>query len=683
MASNNRKRTGNRELFLLLLAAITFAATAATYFYLDTSSFRDREWLTLTRNLQQQVTELGAVGDNAARGLAPDFRALEGAQANVADNIFLLREGDELIELPPPPAEALEALNTVEDAWLNLDDAVNQILDGRGTFNIAERTIFEIRRKAGEAQESIQAEQAQLTQSAANTGRLLALARSQVALEQIRAESLRVIGAGRDADRTIAAINDTMQRLLDDLARSGIAQDSKVRTEVAEVEKLLSGLTRQGRRLTEVQESASSLSQLGTAVTSAAIDVEDSLTAFSRSRPVKQEYLYYFAGATVALLTLFVIVFLAGARRRSLIAERSERDQQEAIMRLLDEIGDLADGDLTISATVSEDFTGAIADSINFAIETLRTLVGTIQSTSFEVASAAASTLDRSDSLNDAAAEQSSRVQKAAQSVDSMNASVQELASEAQTLSQQSELSLETARSGGETVRRSIDSMESLREQIQDTSKRIKRLGESSQEIGNIIEFINDIAEQTNTLALNAAIQAAMAGEAGRGFGVVADEVQRLAERAADATRQIEGLVKTIQADTNEAIVSMERSTTNVVSGAGSAAEAGQALEKVESFANDLAALVQRITQSAETQRASSQAIREEIDAVEKLAQVTASTAGETATNTRKLTDLSDKLRESIAGFRLSDEPAGDTLHDSEKNDADTYESVAGEPAAA
>ena len=251
------------------------------------------------------------------------------------------------------------------------------------------------------------------------------------------------------------------------------------------------------------------------------------------------------------------------------------------------------------------------------------------------------------------------------------------------TLSQQSELSLETARSGGETVRRSIDSMESLREQIQDTSKRIKRLGESSQEIGNIIEFINDIAEQTNTLALNAAIQAAMAGEAGRGFGVVADEVQRLAERAADATRQIEGLVKTIQADTNEAIVSMERSTTNVVSGAGSAAEAGQALEKVESFANDLAALVQRITQSAETQRASSQAIREEIDAVEKLAQVTASTAGETATNTRKLTDLSDKLRESIAGFRLSDEPAGDPLHDSENNDADAYESVAGEPAAA
>ena len=144
--------------------------------------------------------------------------------------------------------------------------------------------------------------------------------------------------------------------------------------------------------------------------------------------------------------------------------------------------------------------------------------------------------------------------------------------------------------------------MNTIRETIQETSKRIKRLGESSQEIGNIVELINDIAEQTNILALNASIQASMAGEAGRGFAVVADEVQRLAERAANATKQIEVLVRTIQTDTNEAVVSMERSTTDVVGGALLAENAGAALEEIEQVSNQIASLVQNISGSSRQQ---------------------------------------------------------------------------------
>lgn len=653
MAAANKKVGSRRELVLLVLAALALAATLGSYFYLEKAAAEDREWQNLSRNLQNQVQALGQIGDNAARGLIPDFRALEGAQANALDNLFLLENGDELIELPPVPKPAQPLLETLNASWYPLDDSINQILDARGMFNLAERSIFELRKTAATAQEQARDAQAELRQSSQNTGRLLAYSRLQVGLESLRADALRILGAGRDADVTIREMNGTLRELLGELERTGASASGDLAQTLGKLEQLLSGLLRQAPRLAETQAAAASLAQLGTAVTSAAIALEDELTAYSNARPIPPMAIYYLGAATVVLLGLFVVLFLVSARRRSVLAERSEKAQQEAILRLLDEISDLADGDLTINATVSEDFTGAIADSINFTIETLRNLVGTIQSSAQQVARAATNTLERSDSLNSAAAEQTDRVRAAASSIEALNLGVQDMASEAQTLAQQSELSLQTAKSGGETVRRSIDSMEALREQIQDTSKRIKRLGESSQEIGNIIEFINDIAEQTNTLALNAAIQAAMAGEAGRGFAVVADEVQRLAERAADATRQIEGLVKTIQADTNEAIISMERSTNNVVLGASSAEEAGQALEKVEAFAHDLESLVQRITSETSRQLASTQTINSEIEVVASLATQTSNTAGETARGTRELSQLAEQLRESVAGFRL------------------------------
>ena len=245
-------------------------------------------------------------------------------------------------------------------------------------------------------------------------------------------------------------------------------------------------------------------------------------------------------------------------------AEQNERNQQ-AILRLLDEMGSLADGDLTVEATVTEDITGTIADSFNFAIEELRKLVATVNETAIMVDSAAKQTESTAAHMAKAADNQTREINAATESIVSMAASIEEVSGNAERSSDVARHSVEVAHKGGEAVRRTIDGMNTIRETIQDTSKRIKRLGESSQEIGNIIELINDIAEQTNILALNASIQASMAGEAGRGFAVVADEVQRLAERSTNATKQIEVLVRTIQADTNEAVVSMERSPTDVV----------------------------------------------------------------------------------------------------------------------
>ncbi|MFK8018048.1 MAG: methyl-accepting chemotaxis protein, partial [Gammaproteobacteria bacterium] len=280
------------------------------------------------------------------------------------------------------------------------------------------------------------------------------------------------------------------------------------------------------------------------------------------------------------------------------LAQATEQNEtnQQAILRLLDEMGSLADGDLTVEATVSEDITGAIADSINYAIEALRDLVSTIDGAATEVERLAQQTDASANHLAKSSENQSKQVFAATESIANMAGSIEEVSGNAERSSDVARHSVEIAHNGAEAVRRTIDGMNTIRETIQDTSKRIKRLGESSQEIGNIVELINDIADQTNILALNASIQASMAGEAGRGFAVVADEVQRLSERCTNATKQIEVLVKTIQSDTNEAVVSMERSTTDVVSGALLAENAGASLDEIEKVSNQIASLVQNIS---------------------------------------------------------------------------------------
>jgi len=333
-------------------------------------------------------------------------------------------------------------------------------------------------------------------------------------------------------------------------------------------------------------------------------------------------------------------------------AEQNERNQQ-AILRLLDEMGSLADGDLTVEATVTEDITGTIADSFNFAIEELRKLVATVNETALMVDTATKQTENTAAHLAKAADNQAKEINAATESIVSMASSIEEVSGNAERSSDVARHSVEVAHKGGEAVRRTIDGMNAIRETIQETSKRIKRLGESSQEIGNIVELINDIAEQTNILALNASIQASMAGEAGRGFAVVADEVQRLAERSTNATKQIEVLVRTIQADTNEAVVSMERSTTDVVGGALLAENAGAALDEIEQVSNQIASLVQNISGSARQQAGAAADVTRRTTRLKEIGDQTGKATSATATSISKLSQLATELRKTVEGFAL------------------------------
>ena len=405
--------------------------------------------------------------------------------------------------------------------------------------------------------------------------------------------------------------------------------------------------------LFEVQQASASISEDSNVL------LEDSQALFdtfgsSLARAFPNN-LWAIGSGVAALLALIGLYFVQRRRDFETLNSTKELNQrnQEAILRLLDEMGSLAEGDLTVKATVTEEITGAIADSINFAIEALRSLVSTINETAVQVAAAAQETQATAMHLAEAAEHQAQQITSASAQIQDVASSIDQVSRNSAESADVAQRSVQIAAKGAEVVRQTIQGMDNIRDQIQETSKRIKRLGESSQEIGSIVELINDIAEQTNILALNAAIQAASAGEAGRGFAVVADEVQRLAERASNATKRIETLVQTIQSDTNEAVSSMEQTTAEVVAGARLAEDAGLALGEIEKVSNDLASLIQNISMAARQQSVAATNITATMSVIQEITTQTSQGANQTAESIGNLAQLAADLRRSVADFKL------------------------------
>lgn len=669
-AGTGKERGGmiNFWIFLLVIALLALIANAVLSAKYSAEESNARDLVADIRVLSQQIAK---AGQDAASGSVDAFDELESTRVAVQKNLDALNKGSDDNPAYTGGKVVGVPLQRLTETWGPMSAAAQRILDSRemvlGLTGTAEQFANNVPLIQAEMDEVVRAMDSASTATFAQ----LAMALRQITLAdrmlrhvtQIRQGGIAATSAADRLSRDATLFSQVLDGLLNGSAEQNIrrvespaARQSlaRVASLYGEIEPNIDTILDASSQLFEVKNSADEITQSSADLLQGAGNLNQAFINMPASRPFPSVWIGIAAGiaAIIAILGLLFTLYRDQVKRFRVTQELNQRNQ-EAILRLLDEMGSLAEGDLTVRATVTEDITGAIADSINFAVEALRSLVTTINETAVQVAAAAQETQATAMHLAEAAEHQAQQITSASAAINEIAVSIDEVSKNSAESADVAQRSVQIAAKGAEVVRQTIQGMDSIRDQIQETSKRIKRLGESSQEIGSIVELINDIAEQTNILALNAAIQAASAGEAGRGFAVVADEVQRLAERSANATKRIETLVQTIQADTNEAVSSMEQTTSEVVAGARLAEDAGLALGEIEKVSNDLADLIQNISEAARQQSAAATNISATMNVIQEITTQTSVGASQTAESIGNLAQLAADLRRSVADFKL------------------------------
>lgn len=677
MAKKTRPKIGRTNPAVVLLGVLVLIAVAlalASFLHNERWKRFNEQFLLAALEQQTLVPQILNAAQGAARGDEEDFVRLQRGTKAFEQRLQELKSGNPDTGLPASPRE-VDQLRAVESAWLATREDSDELLASKdeiiGVRDLAEATrallpeltdatneVAELMVKKGDAPPSavfVVTQQMVLLERMGNA--LDNLLKGGVATVE------RIDISATAAEEFSVNLNDLLQGNL----RRGLlpVEDTQIRTALGNVELLYKTMRAGADELIamvpEVTPSLDAVEGMTPAAANLNHALNELVQAYRRipgrmhigSVEVGTTTATVFAALAAIFLILLGIQLVIDSRRREAESKAQNEANQQSILRLLDEMGDLADGNLTVEATVTEDITGAIADSINYAVDALRSLVTTINVTSEKVASSAQNTRETTLELTEASDAQTKQIATATDAIRALTQAIDEVANNATESAEVASRSVEVAGRGAQTVRDTISGMDSIREQIQETSKRIKRLGESSQEIGEIVELIDDIADQTNILALNAAMQAAQAGEAGRGFAVVADEVQSLAERSSDATKQIEALVRAIQADTNEAVSSMEASTTGVVEGATLAENAGDALREIENVSNYIADMTRRISDSAQSQSQDAGKINATVAAIQEITAYNAQGTRRTADSVETLAELAVELQQSVAGFRL------------------------------
>ena len=677
---NNAGRLGSRQGGNKLIAGLTAVLIALTVllvvvlFMVNRDSQHDREYTNTTAELRVLSQQIAKNATEAVSGNASAFDQLSNTRDSFRQLWRNLIEGNPQTGLPASDAAAA---SQVQQHWDSVRENADIILATRDSV----MNMREVTNTLSEIIPQMQVEYEDVSMVLQDSGApeaQIALARRQSLLAERMFRSVNNVLSGDEdavtaADRFLADATQFGRVLNGQLDGNNALTITRVANEdalyglqaVAELFGFIASnadaVLQASPDLFKVSNAANDIFEnseiLLTELSELAVELRDQ----SAARVISPTLAFALLAAVIAIVVFIGLAVYRESQTRLTKTQAQNDQNQNAILRLLDELADLADGDLTAEATVTEDFTGAIADSINYAIDQMRGLVQAIRGTAVRVATAAQESQSTAMQLADASEHQAQEIAGASAAVNEMAVSIDQVSSNAAESSAVAERSVAIAKKGTDVVQNTIRGMDNIREQIQETSKRIKRLGESSQEIGDIVSLINDIADQTNILSLNAAIQASMAGDAGRGFAVVADEVQRLAERSSAATKQIEALVKTIQSDTNEAVISMEHTTAEVVRGARLAQDAGVALEEIENVSTNLAELIQNISNAARQQSSSASHISNTMNVIQEITSQTSSGTNATAYSIGNLADMAFELRSSVAGFKL---PAEDDVAD-------------------
>ncbi|MDP3585695.1 MAG: methyl-accepting chemotaxis protein [Thiobacillus sp.] len=592
-------------------------------------------------------------------GNAAAFKRLAEGKTAFETTLAGLIEGDD--DVPASSGAARETLDKISTQWKNFSPQVVQILSQQKNLVELNENVRRINALSIDLQEVAEQLASQLVDAGANV-REVSRANHLVMLSQRMPKNANLLLSSDLIDPEVVlqlekdttSFRDTVQSLMEGAA-------SRNEDSLLTLEDLGANMGDMVEAVGEVLANTQPLLQSKVAANNLFVG-SDALLDDTNQLSLNYQAVGgtgYLLAALFGVLALISLVLLGlvninETKQRARKSEEENSRNQEAILRLMDELGELAEGNLTINASVTEDITGAVADSINYTVEELRTLVRGINNATQQMDDAANQAGQVSDALQLAARRQTAEIEETSSAVVNLAQSVQTVSSNAAESARVAEQSLAAAEKGQQAVANAISSMNGLREQIQETSKRIKRLGESSQEIGEIVELISDITEQTNVLALNAAIQAASAGEAGRGFSVVAEEVQRLAERSADATKQIAAIVKTIQSDTHDTVAAMEVSTQGVVEGAKLSDAAGQTLAEIGTVSKTLAGLIADISSATQSQAESTAKVAETMQDIKTISSQTSTGTQQTADSIGGMKQLAQDLKNSVSGFKLS-----------------------------